>query len=196
MEEKFEDEGPVEIPQTLTESVPLQRRLHALVRQIRRVSDRREKRIAAIRKDAADSLAELDHEAKRIADALFAYASGHRRELTEDDARKTVTTEGGVMQWYKGSAAVVLTRPEEELIALFEKREAFKGLVRVEKSLDLEAILASIDLIRQKKVGGITTESSEFFALKPRGEGGQVVCDTAKPDSWEVRLPKRKLKKG
>lgn len=104
------------------------------------------------------------HEKKinELAKGVYTFAKGHRNELTDQGAKKTVELAAGdKIKWYLTPPAVGVDEEEEALKEL--ERRGLSQFIRTKKEIDKEAILQEPEKIRNLK--HLSVSQQEIFAI-------------------------------
>ena len=145
-----------------------------------------EKHIARLRKKLGKTLRGKRREALRHARGLHTFAKLHRKELTDEERKKTVATVAGVLQWYVRQDPIRFVNKHEKIGQVIERLKKTKNgqrFVRMVFELDKEA------LHRHPRIAaklGIIASSSERFAIKPKGTQKRIV-KRARSNAFDIK---------
>lgn len=121
-----------------------------------------EARINKLKKVAKDETEPYEKLIDELAKGVYIFAEGHRAELTDQGARKTVElAAGNKVRWYFTPPAVEVDEEEEALKEL--ERRGLLEFVRVKKEIDKEAILREPEKIKNLK--HLSVGQEEIFAI-------------------------------
>ena len=114
----------------------------------------------------AEAIADDEPHQKKISElveGLFAFAEGHRNELTDGGKRKTVEVPTGTFGWRMTPPAVSLRAVKSVLKSL--KSLKLKRFIRTKEEVDKEAMLKEPETA--KTVQGVSISQHEEFVAKP-----------------------------
>ena len=119
-------------------------------------------KINELEKKAKNKAKPYEVKSNELAQGVYIFAEGHRVELTDEGARKTVELAAGdKIRWYFTPPAVEVD-DEKEALKELERRE-LSEFIRVKKEIDKEAILREPEKIKNLK--HLSVGQEEIFAI-------------------------------
>lgn len=153
----------VPAPQNLREAEECIRKIGAAKRAIQKATYEMNLRIAEVKIPFVEQVERDQAQLDQLLDGLFAYAQGHRDELTDHERRKSVPLPTGVFGWRLTPKAVVI----KGVKAVMERLEALglSRFIRTKQEPDKEAMLREEEVAAS--VDGVTIGRREEFYVKP-----------------------------
>lgn len=152
------------VPQTREEADRLLGEIGALTREVERIEADLTDTVALAKESAKEKAAPLADALKSKFAALTAWAEANKSELLQGK-RRSLTLTQGMIGWRWGNPAVKVGRGQDEAVVSTFTRLGLSDLLRVETSLDREAILKRPEAI--EGIAGISIEQVESFFAKP-----------------------------
>lgn len=119
-------------------------------------------KINKFKKKAQAKAKPYEEKINELAKGVYIFAEGHRNELTDQGAKKTVELAAGdKIKWYFTPPAVEVEEEEEALEEL--ERRKLSQFIRTKKEIDKEAILREPEKIRGLKY--LFVSQQEIFAI-------------------------------
>ncbi len=133
--------------------------------------------VANARAAASERAKPLAAELKAKVAALAAYAEAHRAELLPPGRRSVSLSQGVIGFRYSSPKVDVVRGQEESVIATLERLDLI-DFIRIEKTLNREAILAAPERI--EGLAGICVVQTESFYVKPLDVSSEEAVTTRK----------------
>lgn len=156
----------VPVPQSKEEAAKLITDYGTLLRKIDAIDVETTQKIADINAAAVAAAFPYVAKAEELFDAIEAYCTSNRRELT-GEKRKSVNFGTGTVSWRVTPASVSFEGKAEDLIKLIENSGAeYAGFLRDTVAVNKVAMLRNPNLA--EKIKGVKVEAAgEVFAIKP-----------------------------
>ncbi len=190
----------VPAPQNLEEAAEYIRKIGERQRAIDRVNNDLNAKIEEVKKPFMDESAQYQKEYDHLVEGLYAYAQGHRKDLTQDEKVKTVQLPTGAFSWRMSPKSVSITG-EEAIIATLKALKLIR-FIRTKETVDKEAMLKEQDIA--SSVQGVTIGQEENFYVKPAESKAEIMVTpgkksikitTVSDDSDSGKKSKKKEKK-
>ncbi len=152
------------VPQTRDEADTLLGEIGALSREIERIDADLNDKVALAKEAAKAQVTPLADSIKAKFAALTSWGEANKSELL-DGKRRSITMTHGTVGWRWGNPAVKVGKGQEDAVVKTLARLELGSLLRVETSLDREAILKNPDAI--EGIAGLSIERVESFFVKP-----------------------------
>jgi phage host-nuclease inhibitor protein Gam len=146
------------VPASLAEANTLLVRIGTLTRSIEDIKLTLEEDVAKARAAANDAAAPLEAELKRLTASVKAFATAHRSTILPKD-KKSVVLPGGEIGWRLPPTRVTIARDGEEKVIGVIEGLGLTEYLRIETTLDREALLRDRPVIAGIKY----TQKEQFF---------------------------------
>ncbi|RME56608.1 host-nuclease inhibitor protein Gam [Candidatus Parcubacteria bacterium] len=145
-------------------------------RALDRINAKLNDRVATLKERAAQEARVHEERIAALRDGIFAFAESHRKELTENGKKKTITLPTGSFSWRLTPPAVSV-RGAQKVIALL-KGAGLSRFIRVKETLNKEAILHDPKSVAG--IQGISIVQKEEFVIKPAEADIELVTEIKK----------------
>lgn len=169
----------ITIPASVQEAIEDEGRIGMLQRRINRINNVLDNNVQRLTQKAAEKIAPRQEEIVRLAEGIFIFAQAHRKELTEDETKKTIDWSTGQIMWRWNPYSVDYRNKKATIAAL--KAKELDRFIRIEEEINKEAILQEKEVV--KDIKEITIVHKEMFIIKP----AKTEIEIPK----EIKIPKK-----
>ncbi len=175
----------IPVPKDLRETARFIAEIAKAQRALDRINAKLNERVAALKERAAQEARPHEERIAALRDGIFAFAEAHRKELTENGKKKTITLPTGSFSWRLTPPAVSV-RGAKKVIALL-KAAGLSQFIRVKESINREAILHDPSPVAGIK--GISISQKEEFVIKPAEADVELVAEVKKNKKKKTAPP-------
>jgi len=173
----------VPAPQDLNEAADFVRKIGEAERAIETANSVMNEQLEQVKQPFVEQVEQHRQQLDQLLEGLYAYAEGHRAELTGNDKKKTVTLPTGSFCWRMTPKEVNISGVKAVLVRLGELN--LKHFIRTTESIDKKAMLKEEMLA--VSVDGVAIGQREEFVVKPAETKAEVTVTPGK-DALKLAL--------